>query len=66
MWSTSSHARDERAADLAQWAVLELDGVEQLVVAHKELRARGVPVLVFSYAQMLWRPQQVHADVACT
>ena len=59
MWHTSSHARDDREADISAWAEEELANVEMLVALHKELSDQGVPVLVITYAQMLWDPEQV-------
>jgi hypothetical protein len=59
MWSSSSHAQERRAEDLAAWATQELEDIESLVVQHEALERRAVPVLLFSYAQMLWRPWTV-------
>jgi len=59
MWNTSSNARSDRRADLRAWAEEELNGVEMLVTLHKSLVDRGVPVLVFTYAQLLWQQEQL-------
>ena len=56
MWNMSSHARNSRERDLKVWAVRELFLTEKLIAYHRKLTYDHVPVLVTSYAQRLWRP----------
>ena len=56
MWSMSHNAREEREEDLELWATRELFETEKLVAQHRKWALDGIPVLVTSYAQMLWRP----------
>ena len=56
MWNMSSHARNSRERDLKVWAVRELFLTEKLIAYHRKLAYDHVPVLVTSYAQLLWRP----------
>ena len=43
----------------AHEGAVSLVEVEDAVALHKELSDQGVPVLVITYAQMLWDPEQV-------
>ena len=56
MWNISQHARDEREEDLEMWATRELFETEKLVAQHRKWALDKIPVLVTSYAQLLWRP----------
>lgn len=54
MWPLSTSAREKRKADPVKWAQFELKTVESLVVTHSKMARQEVPVLVVSYAQLLW------------
>ena len=56
MWNMSRHARKEREEDLNMWATRELFLTEKLVAFHRKFALDHVPVLVTSYAQLLWQP----------
>jgi len=56
MWTMSHNARQEREEDLEAWATKELIETEKLVAQHRKWALDGIPVLVTSYAQLLWRP----------
>ena len=56
MWSMSSHARNAREEDLKVWATRELFLTEKLVAYHRKHALNRIPVLVTSYAQLMWRP----------
>ena len=54
MWPLSSNARAARAQSAWRWAHTELAEIETLISAHGKMRQQRVPVLVLSYAQLLW------------
>ena len=58
MWNMSSHARTARKRNLRVWAVRELFYTERLIAHYRKLALDHVPVLVTSYAQLLWRPDE--------
>merc|ERR1719247_861469 len=56
MWNISSHARRGREDDLTAWASRELFETEKTVAHYRKHAQNRVPVLVTSYAQLLWNP----------
>jgi len=64
MWSMSRHATSDRGVNRSAWASTTLFELEDLAATHRELRRRNVPVLVMSYAQLLWRPWSVERRAA--
>lgn len=64
MFSMSSHAISDRAANKTAWAKATLYELEDLAATQRELRRRQVPVLTLSYAELLWQPAWVETRVA--
>lgn len=60
MWGTESHARRAHAEDLNAWAEDELRNLEAFVFHHKTLTEMGVPVLVMTLSELMWRPYIFH------
>jgi len=59
LWPLSSDAQKERRANLTQWAHEELGFLERHVNQHAAVTAAGLPALVASFADLLWRPERV-------
>ena len=57
MWNMSHNTRQEREEDLEMWATRELFEIEKIVAQHRKWALDGIPVLMTSYAQLLWRPK---------
>ena len=56
MWRLSDNNRREREANKVEWARDNLLAARRVLWLHELLRARGIPVWVVSYAQLLWEP----------
>lgn len=64
MWRLSSHSVEDRRKAPGLWARAELGQLERLVALHRALTLRGVPVLVTTYAQLLWQRRKFAARLA--
>eukprot|EP00966_Prymnesium_polylepis_P328045 7383857-Prymnesium_polylepis.1 len=58
LWCNSKDAKAARQLDLRAWANDTLVAQEDVVQMHRTLRARGVPVLLTTYAQLLFEPEE--------
>ena len=59
----SSYAGRARQRSLKAWAAMELLNRRRIVDRVRFLEARGVPLLVTSHAELLWRPDRFVAKV---
>ena len=58
LWPLSSHAIKSRNSNLTQWALRELLLLTKIAELYKMFVAQGVPVLLISYADLLWKPER--------
>ena len=59
LWQLSSHAHEAGAPTKSDWLEDEIRTLEHLVADHRLLILADEPILVVSYADVLWQPESV-------